>query len=167
MYLLSFLLWIRGVDTINTDLSELSFQLSPSSSSTITTTSTTTTFNTTTTTTSTTGAFYMDDDSTTASSTTTTTFDQISLLELVTSQLAAANSNNNIFEPSVKSFCFTHKFALSLFRVFVFSVAVLRLVTMFANFLASICFHFKFRHEYYNAFRVSFKGIIRHQLIKS
>lgn len=182
MYLLSFLLWIRGVNTITDDLNDslpsgltgrsgLSSNRGPYSiladldlPSTSSTRIHSTTF-----------AFdnFSDDneDSLLGDSSLPTSILESALsrsnqtsspttTRITTGSSSGSNrdwSHTN-FELSVKTLCITHKFAVFLFRVFVFIVAVLRLFTMFVNLFTSVCFHFKFRHEYYNAFQVSFRG---------
>lgn len=154
MYLLSFLLWIRGVHRIDSASSSSS---SPSSS-------------------------LVDLDLVSAATTSKQTSSQI--VDSSSSSLSSSNSflkyaqllqqkldaNSSLsssdsmtgysssFELSVKSVCITHNFAIFLFKIFTFFMALLRLFTLVVNIFTSVSFHFKFRYEYYNAFRVSFHG---------
>lgn len=134
MYLLSFLLWIRGVKTIN---------LSESTSIATSTLSSSPVAN---------------------PIRPASLYDSYFIYQAHQQQqhMGASPSINdsllNSFELSVTSFCITHDFGLFLFKMFTLFMTLLRLVTLFANIFTSVCFHFKFRYEYLNAFRLSFNG---------
>jgi len=158
MYLLSFLLWIRGVKTINLGESSSSSSLSLSHADVFL---------------SPTSAGPSQGSQSTlesmaavaAAAAATTVFDLRSTQFGYFRYAQQSNSSDNpstSFELSVTSFCITHDFGVFLFNIFTFLMAILRLFTLFANLFTSICFHFKFRHEYYNAFRVSFRGKLIH-----
>lgn len=156
MYLLSFLLWIRGVKTINLGESTLTSSLFSQSPATSNAESLV--------------PASSQSQQTSALESVAAAVAVNSLFDVRTSNAllrypntSDANLTPN-FELSVTSFCITHDFGLFLFNAFALFMAILRLITLIVNLLTSICFHFKFRHEYFNAFQVSFRGI--HILVK-
>jgi hypothetical protein len=126
MYLLSFLLWIRGIKTIN--LNE------PSSTIDI-----------------------YEQSSTLFIPTNLDSRSSAHMLPQTQSSNSTVNENNNL-ERFSTTFCITHDFGLLLFKIFAMLMSFLRLFTLFVNMITSICFHFKFRHEYFDALKLTFRG---------